>query len=917
MAVTKGARMDATTIKRPDKLKENPKVLSAPVIQQPLYQCAASVTVLAFEPIATIDVDVNGSVTSTPGGFPFPDGVTIPLPAKLVAGQKVRARQKVIGGATSPWTPIIVVGDHTKDFPAGPPRPEINPAPVYKCGVRTGVGNLLPGGHVWITANGATVGDVDGCSAQQGINISPPYGLGQKVRAWFELCKDPSPPSVELISQPPPAPLPAPTVDPIYAGGQSVTVRNIVNGAKVTLVRGGANQGTWPCWGGSLTINGLASFTSGETFSATQQMCPGDPGSPPGTGVVQPCGNLPAPQIGPVQGGDTSIVVTACQPDAIIKVFVNGVHAGSSGPPVVNLNVTLKKGDTIVVVQDLKGCKSQSALQVTVLCVDPPVSDNPSSLDLFPVGWTEYKKGKTKGSVYYPADADGKDTPFNKRVAKLGRVPIVFIAHGNHDPADPSYLGYDYFQWDLAKMGIIAVSIDCNALNGPGGGVQNIVDRADLIISNIALFQTFDADAASIFFQKIDFARTGLMGHSRGGDAVTVVPTGIRLPGVTLKSVLALAPTNFRYWAGMTTVKPNGYAFMTILPAGDGDVRDNNGAQFYDQATPDPLKSQLYVHYKNHNFFNRKWLNDDSLAYPQPAVSTRDEHERVLTTYGCALFRATLLNHGTTGNLSGDVLPARVMTQNVFRAFERSKALTVDNFDDGNTIATNSLGEPNTQTGGINAGEFTFDRPPVRGTFNASFYGLTIGMVADPNKSGGIFRSQLKGSVDMRKREVWIRCAEVTDGNTVAPSATGFQLGVESSGGARAWVDCDDVGGLPMPYPRNPGMIKTMLSTLRFRGTCFEGKEFDPKKVVAVLIKCDRPKPRAVRLRRPANLLIRDQRHASRPDPSHPGRAGSQLGASRNHGRQNPISKIQAEGARELRASDGRGRKRDGDRRFA
>jgi hypothetical protein len=41
-------------------------------------------------------------------------------------------------------------------------------------------------------------------------------------------------------------------------------------------------------------------------------------------------------------------------------------------------------------------------------------------------------------------------------------------------------------------------------------------------------------------------------------------------------------------------------------------------------------------------------------------------------------------------------------------------------------------------------------------------------------------------------------------------------------------------------------MIKTMLSTLRFRGTCFEGKEFNPGKVVAVLIKCDRAKPRAI-----------------------------------------------------------------------
>ena len=37
--------MNATVIKRPDNLKEDPKLLSAPIIQQPLYQCAVSVTV--------------------------------------------------------------------------------------------------------------------------------------------------------------------------------------------------------------------------------------------------------------------------------------------------------------------------------------------------------------------------------------------------------------------------------------------------------------------------------------------------------------------------------------------------------------------------------------------------------------------------------------------------------------------------------------------------------------------------------------------------------------------------------------------------------------------------------------------------------------------------------------------------------
>jgi hypothetical protein len=42
------------------------------------------------------------------------------------------------------------------------------------------------------------------------------------------------------------------------------------------------------------------------------------------------------------------------------------------------------------------------------------------------------------------------------------------------------------------------------------------------------------------------------------------------------------------------------------------------------------------------------------------------------------------------------ILPSGALIVNVFRAYERSKALIVDNFDDGNTINTNSLGQPNT-----------------------------------------------------------------------------------------------------------------------------------------------------------------------------------------------------------------------------
>jgi hypothetical protein len=827
------------------ELPDNPQLLSPPIITEPLYQCATAVTVTSYVLDADIEIEVAGvTVASINGGLPWPEGVTAPLPNALITGQKVRARQK-ISLAVSDWSAIVIVKDHTKDYPAGPPRPEINPAPVFECGIRTGVSNLLTGGNIWITADQIEVGRVNGCSTHQGVNVSPAYGLVQKVRAWFELCKDPSPPSIEYVAGNPSNPLPAPNVDPIFESGAVLTVKNIVNGAKVTVYRNGVNQGTWPCWGGSIAINELGPFVTGDKFTAIQSMCSGNPDSPPGDGVVQPCSSLPAPEIGPVQAGDSRITVTQFVADAIIKVYLNGGLVGASGGSIIILTNKVALGDTLIVVQDLNKCKSNLALEVKVQCVDPPVASNPSTLNLFPVGFSEYQNGGIKGSVYYPAEDDGKQQPFNVRLASLGRVPIVFMAHGNHSPADPSYLGYDYFQYDLAKMGIIAVSVDCNALNGSVGGLQNIEDRADLIIDNIVYFQGLGADPSSIFFERINFNLLGLMGHSRGGDAVVTVPSVINLPGVSIKSVLALAPTNARKFFGLSTIRPKGYAFMTILPAGDGDLWENFGAQFYDQAIPTPFKSQLYVHYTNHNFFNRQWLEDDSLnTPPQPAVITRSDHEHILTAYGCALFRATLLGQATTGYLEGTQLPAGVLTQHVYRSYEHSKVLTVDNHEDGNTININSLGQPTAQLNGMSADEFPFDR--VAGAFNSSFYGLSIGMVARPGQAGRVFRSELAKVANLSKKEIWIRAAEVTDGSSVATGSTGFELGLEDSNGVQAWVDSDDIGGLPRPYARNPGMIKTMLNTLRFKVPCFKAKEFRSDSIQAILIRCNRNDERAL-----------------------------------------------------------------------
>ena len=833
------------------RLKEGKRVLSPPYVASPLYACGKIVNVLGFVPGALLDVKVDGTVVraNVPGGFPSPTGAVITIPAALTVGQTVRARQKALG-STSPWSPPVVVRDHAVDFPAGLPRPEVDPPPVYECGSRTGVANLLIGCNVWITADGVEVGRVDGAVAHQGVNVNPFYGLAQTVRAWAALCADSSPPSQAWVTQHHALPLPAPTITAPIAGSQTVVVDGIVNGARFTLSRGGVVVGTFRAWGGRFTVQGVSpALAAGEALSATQQLCPGDPISDPGDTVVAPCSALGAPGVGPIQAGDTSVTLTDFVPDARVRVYASGTKIGDGGGPIVVLLRPLVAGEVVDVLQSVGTCTSSWVQELTVRCVDPPVGASPVSLDLFPVGWLDYDAGttsimgmnlKVRGSVAYPAEDDGAGQPFNQRVARLGRVPIAVLIHGNHSAAFPNFRGYDYFQEQLARMGIIAVSIDENE-SSARAGASNIIERAQLGWASVQHFQALDAGGDPIFGGRIDFGRTGLMGHSRGGEAV-VAMTELGAPaGVSVLGVLALAPTNW----GATTLEPHGYPFLTILPAGDGDVATNDGALFYDKAHLDTYRCQLYVDNTNHNYFNRQWLNDD--AGGVYSLIGRPDHERILSAYGGAFFRNTLLGHATVGYLEGSVLPAGVLTSKVHISFQRARPLIVDHHDDANGIAVNSLGQPTTQSGGLTADEFSFTQAGAP-RFNDTFFGNTVGMVARSPRPAGRFRSALAGSVDLRRREVRVRAGEVSDGGSPPADATGFKLGVETTTGAVFWVDSDGVGGVPRPFDRTAGTwsptTKTMPSTLRFPASCFG---LPPKtRIRAILLQLDRKDERAL-----------------------------------------------------------------------
>ncbi|MET0645682.1 MAG: hypothetical protein ABW208_03615 [Pyrinomonadaceae bacterium] len=225
-----------------------------------------------------------------------------------------------------------------------------------------------------------------------------------------------------------------------------------------------------------------------------------------------------------------------------------------------------------------------------------------------------------KASVHYPTGLPG------------GPYPLVVFMHGRHvtcyrnttatlrwpcrsnETVIPSYQGYDYVAQNLASNGYIVVSVSANGINAYDNNVTDLgmLARAQLIQRHLQQWNTFNtastAPFGTKFVGKVNLTRVGTMGHSRGGEGVVRhyahnlslgSPYGV-------KAVFPLAPVNFN-----RTIA-NNVPLSVALPYCDGDVNDNQGVHFYDDARYNVAadaapKHTIQVMGANHNFFNTVW----------------------------------------------------------------------------------------------------------------------------------------------------------------------------------------------------------------------------------------------------------------------------------------------------------------------
>jgi outer membrane protein assembly factor BamB len=373
-----GTQSDDGEIVRGKDLKDDPTVLSPPILEDPIYECTDTVFVKGFVPGAEVKVFVAGTVAPIGSGHSIASSMSIKTSLTFIKGQVLTATQTV-GANTSGASNAVTVRGVSDDYPSGLPKPRIDPPPLYRCGKATGARDILPGAHLEFISepalggggfgSPATIASMDGSGPAQWMVVNPAFGLGDRVHAEYKICAATSPPSSPEIVQDQPATIPPPTVDQGYEGQQIIVVRNILHGAVLDVYAndlahriGGSPT---PGDGGQQVIVSPAAV-AGDNLFATQKLCDGSGSGPPTT--VKPCSELPPAKIKPPEPGDTQVEVIDFVPGAEIQIYASGQKVGDGGGSLINLVRALKDGEVVDIVQILGTCKSQWTFEISVKC---------------------------------------------------------------------------------------------------------------------------------------------------------------------------------------------------------------------------------------------------------------------------------------------------------------------------------------------------------------------------------------------------------------------------------------------------------------------------------------------------------------------------------------------------------------------
>ena len=312
-----------------------------------------------------------------------------------------------------------------------------------------------------------------------------------------------------------------------------------------------------------------------------------------------------------------------------------------------------------------------------------------------------------------------ENMPLNARVwypQGDGPFPLVLIVHGNHLMREYSDEGYEYLAQLLASRGYIFVSVDENFLNGDWSDSYNGENdaRGWIMLEHLKIWREWSSDSTNLFFNKVDMNNIALMGHSRGGEAVSIAsafnildryPDDARVKfdyHFNIRSVVAIAPIDGQYYPSNSSTPMENTNYLLLQGSHDSDVSFFSGDRQYKRIKfTDKLshfKTSLYIYRANHGQFNTVWGNRDHpipagyLLNTKPLISGQEQRQ-IAKVYISAFLDATLKNRASYRPMFQDYRRAKQWLPKTYyiNRFQSNNAQYICDFDEDIDVTTTTL----------------------------------------------------------------------------------------------------------------------------------------------------------------------------------------------------------------------------------
>lgn len=303
-----------------------------------------------------------------------------------------------------------------------------------------------------------------------------------------------------------------------------------------------------------------------------------------------------------------------------------------------------------------------------------------------------------------------------------GPFPVIAIVHGNHEMTKVSDIGYDYLGQYLASRGYVVISVDENFLNysiydtglfNKSIGNENDA-RAYVLLKHIEFLIDESKKTASILHGKVDQEKVGLIGHSRGGEAVAIarfyneinyLPNNYHKrfsEKFNIDSIVAIAPTDRQYKPSDRSVEINDVNYLLLHGIQDMDVTYMAGLNQYERihysGKVNAFKTSASIYGANHGYFNETWYRSDKdplkgFLYNYGQLMERSSQEAIASQLIYYFLEATLNNNETYREGFENYAAFKDLPQTLYMTqYQDSKSEQLVDFNEDSYLETGSNG---------------------------------------------------------------------------------------------------------------------------------------------------------------------------------------------------------------------------------